>query len=262
MKVLLVGDSIAGTLGVGLAQEAQQNHVQIVNEGTPGCSVSMQQQIKVLWYTVPPDAPCDVGQQPELVARHLAQVGGRLQPRRRGLRRPRRDLRPGGRGSVAERRPARLRQLPGEPVPPGGVGPGLQGGERRAADDPLLRQRGLPGGDTLARGRSRPGERRQPDHAGGGRRHAGGGRRGQGLRVRPQRPGLARPQVLADRRPDQRALRGRGALHAVGRHLRRAAAGARAGGARQGHATASPGGEWPGPLPPSTPSWFSKLPCP
>ena len=29
----------------------------------------------------------------------------------------------------------------------------------------------------------------------------------------------------------------------------------------QAHATASPGGAWPGPLPPSTPSWFTSLPC-
>ena len=29
----------------------------------------------------------------------------------------------------------------------------------------------------------------------------------------------------------------------------------------QAHAAASPGGAWPGPLPPSTPSWFSSLPC-
>jgi hypothetical protein len=29
----------------------------------------------------------------------------------------------------------------------------------------------------------------------------------------------------------------------------------------QAHATASPGGEWSGPLPPSSPSWFSNLPC-
>ena len=64
VKVLLVGDSIAGTLGVGLAQEAQQYDVQIANEGTPGCSLSMQTQIKVLFYTVAPDAPCDVGKNP------------------------------------------------------------------------------------------------------------------------------------------------------------------------------------------------------
>jgi hypothetical protein len=29
----------------------------------------------------------------------------------------------------------------------------------------------------------------------------------------------------------------------------------------EAHANASPGGGWPGPLPPSTPSWFSNLPC-
>ena len=29
----------------------------------------------------------------------------------------------------------------------------------------------------------------------------------------------------------------------------------------QAHATAAPGGAWAGPLPPSTPSWFSSLPC-
>ena len=64
VKVLLVGDSIAGTLGVGLAQEAHLYNVQIANEGTPGCSLSMQSQIKVLFYTVSPDAPCDVDKNP------------------------------------------------------------------------------------------------------------------------------------------------------------------------------------------------------
>jgi len=29
----------------------------------------------------------------------------------------------------------------------------------------------------------------------------------------------------------------------------------------QAHADASPGGGWPGALPPSTPSWFTNLPC-
>jgi peptidoglycan/LPS O-acetylase OafA/YrhL len=64
IKVLLVGDSIAGSLGVGLAQYADQRDVQIVNEGIPGCSVSMQTQIKVLFYTLAPGAPCDSGNNP------------------------------------------------------------------------------------------------------------------------------------------------------------------------------------------------------
>jgi hypothetical protein len=57
---LLVGVSIAGSLGVGLAQEARQYGVQIANEGTPGCSASMQTRIRVLFYTLPPGTPCDV----------------------------------------------------------------------------------------------------------------------------------------------------------------------------------------------------------
>jgi hypothetical protein len=64
VKVLLVGDSVAGTLGVGLAAEARLYGVQIANQGTPGCSLSMQTQIRVLFYTVSPDAPCDVGANP------------------------------------------------------------------------------------------------------------------------------------------------------------------------------------------------------
>jgi hypothetical protein len=65
VKVLLVGDSLAGSLGVGLAPYASEEHVQIVNEGIPGCSLSMQTEIKVLFYTVPPSAPCDVGNNPD-----------------------------------------------------------------------------------------------------------------------------------------------------------------------------------------------------
>jgi peptidoglycan/LPS O-acetylase OafA/YrhL len=63
VKVLLVGDSIAGTLGVGLATYESNNNVQIVNEGIPGCSLSMSQAIKVLWYNIPPDKPCGPGDQ-------------------------------------------------------------------------------------------------------------------------------------------------------------------------------------------------------
>jgi hypothetical protein len=47
-----------------LADEAQPHHVQIANEGTPGCSLAMQEQIRVLFYTVPPNPPCDVDKNP------------------------------------------------------------------------------------------------------------------------------------------------------------------------------------------------------
>jgi lysophospholipase L1-like esterase len=46
---------------VGLALEARQYGVQVVNEGSPSCSVSMQGEVQVLWYTVPPGPPCDTG---------------------------------------------------------------------------------------------------------------------------------------------------------------------------------------------------------
>ncbi len=59
VKVLLVGDSIVATLGVGLAQLAANANVQIVNEGIPGCSVTEQQEIRVLFYDLPPGPPCN-----------------------------------------------------------------------------------------------------------------------------------------------------------------------------------------------------------
>jgi peptidoglycan/LPS O-acetylase OafA/YrhL len=62
VKVLLVGDSIAGSLGAGLSRYAANDNVQIANEGIPGCSLSMTgTEIKVLFYTLPPDQPCGSG---------------------------------------------------------------------------------------------------------------------------------------------------------------------------------------------------------
>ena len=69
IKVLLVGDSVAGSLGVGLDQVAAQYRIQLINEGAPGCSLSMDQLIKVLWYTLPPGAPCRSGNPAALDAR-------------------------------------------------------------------------------------------------------------------------------------------------------------------------------------------------
>jgi peptidoglycan/LPS O-acetylase OafA/YrhL len=63
-KVLLLGDSVAGTLGVGLSTYESEANVQIVNEGIPGCSLSMDQEIKVLFYTLPPGKPCGAGDDP------------------------------------------------------------------------------------------------------------------------------------------------------------------------------------------------------
>jgi len=61
VKVLLVGDSMAGSLGVGLEEVAARYGIELVDQGSPGCSVSMDQLIRVLWYTVPPSTPCRPG---------------------------------------------------------------------------------------------------------------------------------------------------------------------------------------------------------
>jgi peptidoglycan/LPS O-acetylase OafA/YrhL len=61
VKVLLVGDSVAGSIGVGLGEVAARYGVELVNEGSPGCSLAMDQQIRVLWYTMAPGRPCVPG---------------------------------------------------------------------------------------------------------------------------------------------------------------------------------------------------------
>ena len=75
---------------------------------------------------------------------------------------------------MAEPRAGRLRPLRGEPLPPGGGGPRLQGCERGPDDDAVLRQRGPPDRRRLAGGRPGAGLHRQRDHADGGGHHAGG----------------------------------------------------------------------------------------
>ncbi len=208
--------------------------MQIANEGTPGCSLSMQAQIKVLFYTVAPDAPCDVGKNPASlfdtwrkwvdaynpdVVVYLArgetfdqQVGGRWQNIGQAgfdsalVDRYRQAV------SVLGSRGASV-VLPTTPYYDSGTSPaGTPWPEdapaRVTADNATMRQVAT--------------------------HHADGDRREPGLRVRPQRRGLARPRVLADGGPDQCALHRRRALHALGRDLRRPAAGAGAGRAGAG----------------------------
>jgi len=74
VKVLIVGDSMAGTLGVGLGQVMAHDGVVAVNEGSPGCSVSMDQAVQVLWFTDPPGSPCVYGDPGALLAQWRAWV--------------------------------------------------------------------------------------------------------------------------------------------------------------------------------------------
>jgi SGNH domain-containing protein len=61
VRILLVGDSVAGSLGVGLSDIAPRFGAQVVNHGTPGCSLASTSQVKVLIYTDPPGSPCQPG---------------------------------------------------------------------------------------------------------------------------------------------------------------------------------------------------------
>jgi len=61
VRVLLVGDSMAGSLGAALAPEAPSYGVELINEGHPGCAVSTDSEFQALLFTAPPGAPCQLG---------------------------------------------------------------------------------------------------------------------------------------------------------------------------------------------------------
>jgi hypothetical protein len=69
LKVLLVGDSEAGTLGVGLGELAPGYNIELANAGHPGCSVSMDGMIQLTYFPDPPGAPCELNR-----PGHLLQV--------------------------------------------------------------------------------------------------------------------------------------------------------------------------------------------
>ncbi|HXR27130.1 MAG TPA: SGNH hydrolase domain-containing protein, partial [Candidatus Baltobacteraceae bacterium] len=69
VKILVVGDSVAGTLGVGLSQVAASYDAVVLNEGSPGCSLAMDQSFQALWSTLPPGTPCQFGNPDALLAR-------------------------------------------------------------------------------------------------------------------------------------------------------------------------------------------------
>jgi len=261
VKVLFVGDSIAGSLGVGLALEARQYDVQIANEGTPGCSLSMQGQIRVLFYTVPPNAPCDVGNRPDSllttwrawvdsynpdVVVYLARgetfdqdVGGQWQ-----------NL---GQAAFDRYVESRYRQavavlgsrgasvvLMTTPYYDSGVPPA---GGAWPEDDPA--RVSIDNATMQAMAGSTPGA------AGGGRVYVFD----LSSVVSPGRRYAASVDQVNVRCTDGVHFTRSGGIY-VGIRLapELAALG-------QAHAASSPGGTWPESLPPSTPSWFQKLPC-
>jgi peptidoglycan/LPS O-acetylase OafA/YrhL len=61
VKLMLVGDSMAGSLGAALAPEAARYGVQIINEGQPGCAVTTDSEFQFLLYKNAPGPPCRIG---------------------------------------------------------------------------------------------------------------------------------------------------------------------------------------------------------
>ena len=74
-----MGDSMAGSLGVGLADVAPRYGAEVVNDGTPGCSLASDQQDRVLWYTLPPGQPC-VADQPQALLSAWSALVARTRP--------------------------------------------------------------------------------------------------------------------------------------------------------------------------------------
>ncbi|HET6809694.1 MAG TPA: acyltransferase family protein [Acidimicrobiales bacterium] len=79
VRILLVGDSMAGSLGVGLADVAPDYGAEVVNAGMPGCSLASDQQDRVLWYTLPPGQPCVAGR-PQALLSAWADLVARTRP--------------------------------------------------------------------------------------------------------------------------------------------------------------------------------------
>ncbi len=261
VKVLVVGDSVAGTLAVGLAQVARGENVQVVDEGLPGCSAATIGQIDVGVYQVPPGTPCDhrnpdalfdtwrrwvAAYNPDVVV-YLARaetfnqlLGGRWQ----NIGQPRFDGYLTARLSMAAQvlgaRGARVVFLT-SPYYDGGAQPsGAPWPEdvpvRVHLDNATLRQVAA----TASGSSSDPGGVYVFDLnslvSPGGRYASAVGstnvRCADGVHFSASGGIYVGLRLVPD-------------LVALG----------------QSHAAASPVGAWPGPLPPSTPPWYAKLPC-
>lgn len=75
VRLLVVGDSMAGSLAAALAYQAPAYDVEVVNEGHPGCGLSTDANFRFYGQVVPPGAPCRVGQPDALVDQWRDWVG-------------------------------------------------------------------------------------------------------------------------------------------------------------------------------------------
>jgi peptidoglycan/LPS O-acetylase OafA/YrhL len=74
VRVLLVGDSMSGSLDVGLSTIAPRYGAQVINGAAPGCSLAEGSAVRVLWYTNPPGAPCESQDPAHLLATYRSMV--------------------------------------------------------------------------------------------------------------------------------------------------------------------------------------------
>jgi hypothetical protein len=74
LKVLLVGDSMAGSLGVGLGELASAYDVRLANAGMPGCSASMDGNIELTYFIDKPGWPCELNRPDHLMSTWQAWV--------------------------------------------------------------------------------------------------------------------------------------------------------------------------------------------
>jgi hypothetical protein len=261
--VLLLGDSVAGTLGVGLSQYASTRHVQLVNEGIPGCSLSMQTEIKVLFYTLPPGAPCDVNGNPDSLLDQWRQWVDAYNP----------DVVVYlARGDTFTQQVGGQWESPGEPSFDGY----LQSRYRQAADvlgsrgaavvflaTPYYSSGSAPAGtpwpeDDPARVQLDNSTMHAVAVAADAGTTSGGGKvyvYDLNALVSPAHKYAASIGGVNVRCGDGVHFSQSGGLYVGIRLVPELAA------LGQAHAASSPGGAWPGRLPASTPTWFSTLPC-
>ncbi len=74
VRILLVGDSMAGSLGVGLSSLAPQYGAEVINKGSPGCSLAEGSLVRLLWYTIPPGVPCAAADPNDLLTAYRSLV--------------------------------------------------------------------------------------------------------------------------------------------------------------------------------------------
>jgi len=68
VKIMFVGDSMSGTLAVGLSEVERSYGVEIANAAYPACSMTLDQQLRAFDSTIDPLPPCKTGDPDHLLS--------------------------------------------------------------------------------------------------------------------------------------------------------------------------------------------------